>query len=107
MLKLPAKVKVGAWEYAIESWSIPDAEDLGKWGDCSHSQRRIRISESCNRKQAAQTLLHEILHATVFVWGCAKDDSEERLVGALGEGLSAIWKDSPEVMRWIGAGLKR
>ena len=106
-MTLPASVKVGAWIYQIETWPIPEAEEVGKWGICSNAQRRIQISESCDRKQAAQTLLHEILHAIAFVWGCKRDDSEERLVGAIGEALSAVWHDNPEVMRWIGAGLKR
>lgn len=104
-MNLPVSVKIGAWNYYIEPWSMPDAEDVGKWGDCSHAQRRIRISQACDRKQASQTLLHEILHAVVFIWGCKINDPEERLVGTIGEALSAVWHDSPNVMAWIGKGL--
>lgn len=100
-MNLPAKVRVGAWDYRIEAFSFGDGADSGKFGTCSTNQKLIQIDLHWGAKRAAATLLHEIVHAVWSEWNMEKEDEEERIVRCVADGLSAVWRDNPEVMRWI------
>ncbi len=106
-MRLPTSVKVGAWEYAIEAWSTRDAGRDDRWATTDHSEHRIRIDTGWGEKRTAASLLHEILHCVWRQWGIDEKDDQERTVLAMEHGLAAVWHDSPEVMRWVGAGLRR
>lgn len=98
---LPKCVKVGAWNYEIQRWDSKDADDARKYGETSNNQKIIRVDDSFTPQQTASTLLHEIIHAIYCRWRIEKPFDEEQIVDRLTEGLSAVWRDNPEVCFWI------
>lgn len=99
---MPTKVKIGWRDYQIENWAATDAVGADRYGETSHTGNLIRVCSLYGTRQAAQTLLHEICHGIFAVWTMSKDDDEERQVRILSQGLSAVWRDNPGVLAWIG-----
>lgn len=106
-MRLPKSIKVGAWEYQIRAWSTRDAGRENFFARADHATAEIEIDTAWGQKQAAASLLHEILHCIWKQWRIEESDTQERMVETLERGLSTVWHDNPEVMRWIGAGLKQ
>lgn len=103
---LPASVKVGYRVYRIEHWAPRSAAGSNRYGECSHAENVIRVDLSYGLVKAANTLLHELLHACCFVMRFDDKDDEERTVGALSNALTGIWVDNPDVIAWIDFALK-
>lgn len=101
MSKLPSKVKIGYREYQIVDWEFLDASAHGRMGEIAHISRRIKIATCHGPVQAAETLLHEIIHGVFYVWCAADQDDEERTTSLLANGLATVWRDNPDVLAWI------
>jgi hypothetical protein len=106
-LKVPARVKIGSWEYSVEAWESTEAAGSSRFGQCSTNRKTIQIDPLWGRKKAAHTLLHEIMHAISYEWGVMDEDKEERRVTSMADGVACVWHDNPDVMRWIGQGLRQ
>lgn len=104
---LPTSVKVGYRVYRIEVLHPVSAKARQLYGECSHMERVIRVDLAHGRREAANTLLHELLHAAFRGGNLEDKDDEERTVSTLADMLSAIWIDSPEVMAWISENVQR
>ena len=63
----------------------------------------IDYDENMAAPEIVNTILHEVLHAIVHVWGIKFKDSdqEEEVVNALGGALSTLFKDNLELLDWI------
>lgn len=55
--------------------------------------------------EAANTLLHEILHACWYTAQIQDEDKEERTITAFANQLTQVWRDNPAVIAWIGGAL--
>lgn len=103
---LPKSVKVGAWTYQIRPMD-GDIDRTGRHtGFCDNNRRIIHVSVQCDYKEGAATLLHEIIHAIFCRFGFKEDDSEERIVEVVEEGLHCVHIDNPEIMAWIWKGIR-
>ena len=111
---LPILVKVGWRDYPIEPYEQRVAFKDRAWGHTDSDPPKIRIDAGATSRQQAAALLHEIMHACAAVF-CAPTaqvgatgtaDTEESWVMPLADGLATVWRDNPEVMRWIGEQLK-
>ena len=100
---LPATVKVGYRTYRIEIWDTLEAMGANRYGECSHTARCIRVDVRHGPVQAAETLLHEILHAVWTIQMLKDDDGEERAVSAVSNGLTAVWIDNPGLLEWFSS----
>lgn len=99
---LPKQLKVGAFDYEIESWDSLAAESSMRYGECSMLQQKIRVAENLGPQHQGQTLLHEILHAACQQQSILEDgDEQEEVVRALSLGLAAVMRDNPKVFEWI------
>lgn len=105
MTELPDKIKVG--------WAVYDiiAMDgirnrLSRIGEFDHVQREIRVENNGFPVDAAETLLHEILHAVRYVFHIGMGEQEEYLVGALSKGLMTIMVDNPDLLHWFDTTIK-
>lgn len=101
MNDLPTSVKVGRKIYRIENWEPKSAAAERRCGDAAHEIGRIRVDTSFGPAQAAETLLHEILHAIFYIWSMEDEDNQERTVGAMSNGLATVMRDNPDVFSWI------
>ncbi len=99
---LPKSVKVAWRDYKIENWDRREAAGAGRYGETVHASKTIKIDMSYGSRQAASTLLHEIMHASAAMWNYQESSKEEEVVSAFQHGLSTVWRDNPDVFAWIG-----
>lgn len=100
--KLPPRVKVGWRTYDIVELLETESHQERRYGDTRHLMNMIRVqTKGCDSRQTAHTLLHEIMHAICYIFGIADEDKEERVVSAMSDGMTTVWRDNPEVMAYI------
>lgn len=105
MPPMPTTVKIGWRDFAIEEWEHIKANAARRYGEQSDVEGKIRVDISFGHQRAAETLLHEILHAIHNVFDLGKSPDDERIVTVTSNGIATVWRDNPPVMRWISEGL--
>jgi hypothetical protein len=102
MARLPRKVRVGLLTYEIEVVDNLMDEGTKQNGLCIFTEQKIQLDSKPPSSQfAADTLLHEILHA---IWGervLNKNPSEEQIVTSLATGIAILLRDNPDLNAWI------
>lgn len=97
---LPAMVQIGYQDIKISEEDLVEAQ-----GCYQAEQSKIRIKEGMEAREKLNTLLHEILHAAIYTYGLKKDfkddEDEERLVNALGNGLTEVLVRNKELLEFI------
>ena len=108
---LPKKIKISFADVDIQtSDDIKFAEE--NFGEYDSRNNRITISSNSTDRDIANTLLHEIVHASVW-YGGLKDDGaaleddkhEEHVVNVLTNQLCQIFRDNPKILTIIKKGL--
>jgi hypothetical protein len=108
---LPKKIKISFADVDIEtSDDTKFAEE--NFGEYDSRNNRITISSNSTDRDIANTLLHEIVHASVW-YGGLKDDGaaleddkhEEHVVNVLTNQLCQIFRDNPKILTIIRKGL--
>ena len=101
---LPPTLMIGAFVWTLEKWDTDEANALNRYGECVSYRLILRIrADMPSAQKAADTFLHEVLHAMHFVYGVWDEDKEERRVGALSTALLALHRHNP----WLGGWLER
>lgn len=104
----PTSIKVGYRLYKVERWAPIEANARGMFGECCHTTGFIRVSDvlvETDWVKAANTLLHEILHACWYVGDLEDESKQEKTVTVLANQLSAVMRDNPEAFAWIASAL--
>jgi hypothetical protein len=105
-MKQPASVQVGPYDIPIKPLDPSDAEK--NYGLFHSEKMEIRLrSAFASPQQAADTLLHEVLHAVWHLAGCSTKDGEERLVATLATQLCAVIKANPDLINYLQSTLKK
>jgi hypothetical protein len=103
---IPVKqIRVGPFVYAVKP--LPKDEAARTYG--MHDGDLLEISlrdKFASPAQAAETTIHEVLHALYQTMGLNDKDNEERTVGQLACGLAMVIRDNPALIKWIVASLK-
>lgn len=99
---LPKNVKVGWCDYRVEVFDHREAVGRQRTGETSHTEGVIRVEMQFGTRQAASTMLHEIMHAVARLWFHEEERREEDVVQAFQHGICTVWRDNPEVFAWIG-----
>jgi hypothetical protein len=96
---IPTKVKIGALDYRIEVAVLPDND----YGNCDTHTQVIYLTPNQTAQSAADTLLHEILHAIYNDSGLftIKRPDEEITVRLIATWLKGVFRDNPEVTEFI------
>lgn len=102
--KLPATVKIGHRDVSIERATAEQLE--GAYGDYLADKQRIRLADYLTPQNAAETLIHEILHACWPQRWTLVGDVEETFVSALAPTLAAVWRDNPDLVLWLSHNLE-
>lgn len=100
-MTLPARIKVGWRMYRVESWSPREASGARRLGEACHTAEIIRVDETMGERQAAETLLHEILHAVANIFELDDKDDQERTISILSSGLATVITDNPGLLSWL------
>ena len=98
------RVRIGYIDFAIHPF--PDGFAANPDGKTDFTRQIIYVDDVLSPEAKACTLLHEILHAVWALHALSDDDKEERIVTALGNGLSQVFRDNPELVTFIKKGLK-
>lgn len=92
---IPAIIKVADAVYEIVVWNSNSAMSARRYGECSASQKIIKVDAAYGEYQFASTLLHEILHAICAEYHREDLDTEERTVGFIETGIMQVMLDNP------------
>lgn len=76
-----------------------------RYGECDHYERVIRIDDALDSTKSANTLLHELFHAIWTTYALENDDKEERVVTVLSNGLAQVWRDNPDLVKFLNKSL--
>ena len=98
---LPVSVKIGYRHYVIEHWKGRVGIQAGRFGECDTSLAIIRVDDGWSKEKAANTLLHEIMHAIFFEYNMCDEDDEERIVCTMSNALITVMTDNPIVSLYI------
>lgn len=94
-------IKIGPYDFTLLPMPGEMADRNGAAGCTDILDFTILIDVRRKPRYIVDTLLHEITHAIWFVWNIQDRDDEERTVTAIGTGLATVWRDNPEVFKWI------
>jgi len=97
----PKRVRVGATTYTVQV--------TGKtllYGETDHLQTEIRLNSGQSQDSLRDTVLHEVLHAVLWISGANKlltldDDAEERLTRLLAPWLLTLLRDNPRLLAFL------
>lgn len=98
---LPKVIQLGYQDIKVlEIESIDNTQ--GSYNNESHE---IKIKSEMGSREKLNTLLHELLHACVYAYGLKSefedDDAEEKIVNALGNGLTEVLVRNKELVEFI------
>lgn len=89
-----------------QSWQIIHTpgwlmmEDLGQ---CQALEQQILLRSGIKGQMAADTLLHEVIHAIEAIYALDLKEEQVRLVAT---GLTQVFQDNPEFYGWIAERLE-
>lgn len=105
-MKRPSRLRVGYVDYKITPLDVE--KNPGALGVHMPVSHEIRIAPGLNKKEEANTLLHETLHAVIEHSGIQmSDEAEEQLVLAIANGLCQVIQDNPTFLSYLTKGLKK
>lgn len=106
MSAFPKSVKVAAFDFKIEPWTAIQAHSSRKYGECSVEEFTIRIQENLDHFKAIDSLMHEIGHAIYWAYSIEDEDKEERVVSTFGTAWTQVFRDNPDVIRFLTEALQ-
>ena len=101
---LPFKqVKIGYLEADVNPVKGRDAEKREIFGEFFSKHHEIDYDEDMVDSEIVNTLLHEIGHAIVHVFGIefTNNEQEEKVIKSLMGGLTTVFKDNKEFLDWL------
>jgi hypothetical protein len=99
------KIRVGPFDYKVMPMGKTD--ELTKFGEHDGNTQELRFCETfASNARAAETTIHEVLHAIYEVMGIGDKDTEERTVLLMARGLAMLIRDNPSLIKWIVQSLK-
>jgi hypothetical protein len=114
MSKLKTKIKIG---YADIKIKLLNKKDNPKWckdhfGEYDSNKSEILINSSLSKIEEANTFLHELLHASIWISGLSTEGSvleqkkrEEIVVNALANNLAQVFRDNKWILPYLKTNL--
>jgi hypothetical protein len=97
---LPPIVRIGPFDLRVVELDAGTGTD--DYGQFSSDQLEIRLRRDfVSPAMAADTFIHEVLHAVWWVMNARAKDGEERIVTLLSTGLAQFFRDNPAVLAWL------
>ena len=97
---VPTSIKVGYRTYSVSLMDHWESTDKQAFGRCDNNGGRIELDAHMDAPKAANTLLHELMHAVWYVWGMDRKVEEEPAVTIMSNGLTTIMRDNPAFGEW-------
>jgi hypothetical protein len=97
---LPPVVRIGPFDIRVVELDAGTGTD--DYGQFSADELEIRLRRDfVSPAMAADTFIHEVLHAVWWVMNARAKDGEERIVTLLSTGLTQFLRDNPAVLAWL------
>lgn len=91
-------IRIGPYDFRV----APLAEGSPNLGELDYEFHELRLRDRwADKRQAASTFLHEIMHGCWYVADIKPDTPEEDAVTRLEMVLSGVIRDNPQAMRWL------
>lgn len=101
-IKLPDLIKIGYAIYSVEPFKEGVGEAKRRLGECNHLTKTICMRFDVPNYEILNTLIHEINHAIFQVYFIdPEEDNEERIVTTLANAWTQVYKDNPELIKFI------
>jgi hypothetical protein len=108
-VKLPKKLRIGPHIYTV-SGDLADIEHDSREqgsalnGSCDKNRLRITVAPDQAHTKAAETIVHETLHALTALVGLAdewSDTREEQVVSRLAPALCDLLRRNPRLVAYV------
>ncbi len=99
--RLPSSLKIGAFDYSVVTMTESEGAGRRVFGEFRPMESEIAIClNSPSLPKLVDTVMHEVLHA---VWWHAALDrpNEEEGVLHVARTLTMVFRDNPELLRWL------
>ena len=98
--KRPEELRIFGRTYSITY--VPQEALAGLSGLCDNGLQLIHIAEGQGSEEQKDSVLHEGLHAVIYVIKLVLSQAlEERVVTALAAALVGLMQDNPEFAKWL------
>jgi hypothetical protein len=106
LIDVPEKIRIGGYDFAVEEWNPAAAQASRKYGEFSSHELTIRLDTTVHSQKIFDTFFHEINHAIFWVYVIHDDDKEERICDVLSSAWLQIYRDNPELLKFIQKSMK-
>ena len=100
-IEIPNLIKIGYRTYEVIPLTTPDFEMTDKWGWCDKINAKIYIYTSEEPLVTADTLMHEVIHATWTWMGLDEKHDEEAAATRLGTGLINVFYENSDLLEYL------
>ena len=105
-MELPKIIKVAGFDITIERMNHAVSMSDQVFGDWTPIEQKIRIDLALSRHKVVDTMIHELLHAIHWAYVIKNEDEEERIVSVTSTALTQVFRDNPDLMKWIQYNLR-
>ena len=98
---LPGTIRIGWADYTVRLLPADEAHRAGLFGESLHGAQEITLADDQSGLRAANTVLHEIIHAVRRIGEMQEGDNDERETAVVANGLMQVWRDNPEFVAWF------
>lgn len=94
------KIRVAHKSYSLK-WADYGLTDEPCNGICDHEGSKVLVYNKLTGWDRKETLLHEVMHAVWHMWNMRDEAGEEETVSAMARGLTTVFKDNPELAKYL------
>lgn len=94
-------IRVGYRDYQVEAWPPREASANERYAECDRINQVIRVRDDLPPQFMAECLWHEVIHAAYDIGCLDSTDGEERIVSVLGNQLSQVIRDNPDLIAYL------
>lgn len=105
MPECPKTLRINGFEWKLRE-EAGYLEGKGRWGETRHGKLEIFLDPESVPQQQRETLLHEIIHASVDTVLSHEWKLKEELCGSISRLLWGALTDNPEAVAFIFPGKK-
>jgi len=97
--ELPKTIRIGPHDITISRRADVDDRNFGTW---SENEMLIRLDQTFHApSREVEVVLHEIEHAVRDIYVAKEKDPEERHTTTVMRGWTQVWRDNPDLLRWV------
>jgi hypothetical protein len=105
-IQLPEHVKIGPFLWEVNERTKDWMSDADAWGNTCFERLTINVVTDRSDWHSLDTFIHEIGHGIWDTYKIEDEDKEERIVATMAVAWTQIFRDNPDVLRYINEVIK-